>query len=80
MNTNQMKAIVSIHETRDGRLVMEILHPQTRTPMMMFLMEASSGAVAKRAIKAYHAGDGDADAYFYAQGMSDAEAFSDIWK
>lgn len=78
--TLSMKSIVSLRETRNGKSVLEILHPKTKTPMMMFLLEPGSSAVAKRAIKAYQAGDGDADAFFHAQGMSDAEAFSDIWK
>jgi hypothetical protein len=76
----KMPAYIVGDEIADG-YVITVLHPKTGAPMMMFKMSHGSGEVAKRAIKAYHAGDGDADAYFYAEGMSDEEAFSkETWK
>lgn len=72
----KMPGYIETIQLASGKVMLTITHPKTHCPMMQFLMEPGSGAVARRAIIAYHNGDGDADAYFHAQGMSDDEAFS----
>lgn len=74
--TLNMRAIVELNVLRSGNGQLIIQHPVTHLPMMMFLLSPGNLPLAKRAIEAYHNGDGDADAFFVACGMSDTEAFN----
>ena len=77
-----VRAYVEIEELSDGTLALTLKHNVHRGVWAKFKIGATSTPLITRAVKAvYENGDGDADAYFHANGMSDEEAFNgNTWR
>ena len=75
MHTRTVPAYVDIDQIIDGTYALTLRHHKHGGQWAKFKC-AGGGNLLKRAVQAvYDNNDGDADAFFHAQGMSDAEAF-----
>lgn len=78
----EVRAYVDVEELSDHSCVVTLRHPKHRGMFAKFKIPADSAPLMFRAIEAvFEMGDGDADAFFEANGMADSKAFcSDTWR
>ena len=82
MKPKQVHCEAVIERLADGTHCLTLQHPKHHGPWAKFKV-AGGGNLLLRAVNAVYGPEhaGDADAYFHAQGMSDADAFNaNTWK
>lgn len=77
----RVKALVDIEQLEDGSIAVTLRHPKHAGQWLKFKVTAGQSLVNRAVTGVYDEECADADAFFEAQGMSDAQAFGkNTWK